>query len=81
MVSVPMVYKDKRLLYDPDAIIKAITDKTKIIVIANPNNPTGNFMDAKDFVRIAETASVHCRRGICRIRRPWDVPGGLDQEI
>jgi histidinol-phosphate aminotransferase len=24
-------------------------------VIANPNNPTGNFMDAKDFVRIAET--------------------------
>lgn len=55
MVSVPMVYKDKRLLYDPDAIIKAITEKTKIIVIANPNNPTGNFMGAKDFVRIAET--------------------------
>jgi len=55
MISVPMVYKDKRLLYDPDAIIKAITDNTKIIVIANPNNPTGNFMDAKDFVRIAET--------------------------
>jgi histidinol-phosphate aminotransferase len=55
MVSVPMVYKDKRLLYDADSIIKAITPRTKIIVIANPNNPTGNFMDAKDFVRIAET--------------------------
>jgi len=54
MVSVPMLYKDKRLLYDVDGVIKAITDKTKIIVIANPNNPTGNFMDAKDFVRIAE---------------------------
>ncbi len=55
MVSVPMVYRDKFVHFDPDAILKAITDKTKIIVIANPNNPTGNFMDAKDFVRIAET--------------------------
>jgi histidinol-phosphate aminotransferase len=55
MVSVPMIYKDKKILYDADGILKAITDKTKIIVVANPNNPTGNFMDAKDFVRIAET--------------------------
>jgi histidinol-phosphate aminotransferase len=55
LVSVPMVYKDKKLLYDVDSILKAVTDKTKIIVVANPNNPTGNFMDAADFVRIAET--------------------------
>lgn len=55
MVSVPMVYKNKQMLFDPDAILKAITDRTKIIVIANPNNPTGNYMDAKDFVRLAET--------------------------
>jgi histidinol-phosphate aminotransferase len=55
MVSVPMVYKDKLLCYDPDAILAAITDKTKIIVVANPNNPTGNFMDPEHFVRIAET--------------------------
>ena len=55
LVSVPMIYKDKRLLFDPDGILKAITPKTKIIAIANPNNPSGNFMDTKDFVRIAET--------------------------
>lgn len=55
MVSVPMIYKDKLLHYDADGIINAITAKTKIIVVANPNNPTGNFMDAKDFVKIAET--------------------------
>jgi histidinol-phosphate aminotransferase len=55
MVSVPMTYKDRRLLYDTDAILKAVTERTKIIVIANPNNPTGNFMDAAAFVRIAET--------------------------
>ncbi len=55
MVSVPMIYKDKYLHFDPDGVIKAVTGKTKIIAIANPNNPTGNFMDTKDFVRIAET--------------------------
>lgn len=55
MVSTPMVYKDKAMHFDPNAILKAITDKTKIIVVANPNNPTGNFMDAKHFITIAET--------------------------
>jgi histidinol-phosphate aminotransferase len=55
LVSVPMVYKDKKLLYDADSLLKAVTPNTKIIVVANPNNPTGNFMDAADFVRIAET--------------------------
>jgi histidinol-phosphate aminotransferase len=55
MVSVPMIHRDNRLLYDPDAILAAITPKTKAIVIANPNNPTGNFMDDADFVRIAQT--------------------------
>jgi len=54
LVSVPMVYKDRLLHFDPDAVIGAITDNTKIVVIANPNNPTGNFMDPTDFVRIAE---------------------------
>ncbi|MEE8120613.1 MAG: histidinol-phosphate transaminase [Anaerolineales bacterium] len=55
LVSVPMVYEDKQIKYDVDAILAAITDKTKIIVVANPNNPTGNFMTAEDFVKIAET--------------------------
>jgi histidinol-phosphate aminotransferase len=57
LVSVPMDYdlKKKEFLFNADAVIKAITPKTKIIIIANPNNPTGNFMLAKDFVKIAET--------------------------
>src|SRR3989339_1967646 len=53
IVSVPMEYRDKKMVYAPEGILKAVTSKTKIIVIANPNNPTGNFMDEKDFVRIA----------------------------
>jgi histidinol-phosphate aminotransferase len=55
LVSVPMLYEGGKLLFDPDAVIAAISPKTKIVVIANPNNPTGNFMASEDFVRIAET--------------------------
>jgi histidinol-phosphate aminotransferase len=55
LVSVPMIYRDRQLLFDADGILRAITPKTKAITIAHPNNPTGNFMDDADFVRIAET--------------------------
>jgi len=55
LVSVPMHYEDHKLHFDADAVLAAVTDNTKIIVIANPNNPTGNFMDAEEFIRIAET--------------------------
>jgi histidinol-phosphate aminotransferase len=56
MVSVPMIYKDrKELAFDVEGILNAITDRTKIIVIAHPNNPTGNFMANVDLVRIAQT--------------------------
>jgi histidinol-phosphate aminotransferase len=55
LVSVPMVYKDKQMLFDPGSILEAITENTKIIVIANPNNPTGNFMAPEHFTTIAET--------------------------
>jgi len=55
LISVPMIYNESGFHFDPDSIIKAITPKTRIIVIANPNNPTGNFMDNGGFVKVAET--------------------------
>ncbi|MBC8503879.1 MAG: histidinol-phosphate aminotransferase family protein [Chloroflexi bacterium] len=55
LVSVPMIYEHAALKFDVDAVLAAITDKTKIIVVANPNNPSGNFMPKEDFIKIAET--------------------------
>jgi len=54
MVSVPMIYEDHKLKFDPDGLMKAVTDKTKIIVIPNPNNPSGNFMDPEHFEPFAK---------------------------
>ncbi len=54
MVDVPMIYKDNLLHFDPDGLMKAVNEKTKIIVIPNPNNPSGNFMDPKHFEPFAK---------------------------
>ncbi len=35
--------------YDLDAIAKAINDDTRVIILANPNNPTGTMFDATAF--------------------------------
>ena len=43
-VTVPM--RDYR--YDLAALANAITEKTRIIFIANPNNPTGTYVTAKE---------------------------------
>ena len=40
--------KEKNLKTDISEIIKLISDKTKIIFIANPNNPTGSYLNSKE---------------------------------
>ncbi|KKB78311.1 histidinol-phosphate aminotransferase [Devosia soli] len=37
---------------DVDAILAAITERTKIIWLANPNNPTGTYLSDKDVRRL-----------------------------
>lgn len=40
--------------WDIAAMIEAVTDKTKLIIICTPNNPTGNQIDESDLRRILE---------------------------
>jgi histidinol-phosphate aminotransferase len=37
--------------HDLDAMVEAVTDRTEIIFIANPNNPTGTFLKAEAIER------------------------------
>ena len=41
-----MVPLDDSLTYNLDAMLSAITPKTKMLVVCNPNNPTGTFVDS-----------------------------------
>jgi len=57
MVDVPLI-RDGNFHLDADGILAAITPKTKLIVICNPNNPTGNLFDPLAVERIAHDAEV-----------------------
>lgn len=57
-----MVALDSEMKYDLEAMYKAITPKTKMVVICNPNNPTGTFVDSaklEEFIKkVPETVLV-----------------------
>jgi histidinol-phosphate aminotransferase len=40
--------------FDVDAIAEAVTDRTKMIYIANPNNPTGTYITKKEFEKLVK---------------------------
>jgi aspartate/methionine/tyrosine aminotransferase len=44
---------------DLDALDALVTPRTKLIIICNPNNPTGARIDAEDLDRIAAAAARH----------------------
>lgn len=44
--------KENNLKADIDAILAAITPKTKIIFIANPNNPTGSYLNKDEINKL-----------------------------
>ncbi len=41
----PVVVPEKNLTADIDAILGAVTARTKLVFLANPNNPTGTYLD------------------------------------
>jgi histidinol-phosphate aminotransferase len=45
---------EQDLKTDINAIINSITEKTKIIFIANPNNPTGSYLTKDEIYRLIE---------------------------
>lgn len=47
---------EKNLKADVEAIISAITSKTKIIFIANPNNPTGSYLSKNEIQKLIDGA-------------------------
>ena len=52
--AVPVFVDMKDFAYDLEAMAAKITDRTKLIFIANPNNPTGSFITRKEFEEFLE---------------------------
>jgi histidinol-phosphate aminotransferase len=58
VVSIPV--REGDLQYDVNAMLNAINERTKLILIINPNNPTGVFIDDADLERFCETGIPLC---------------------
>jgi histidinol-phosphate aminotransferase len=52
--GVPVLAPEKNLTADVDALLAAVTDKTKILFLANPNNPTGSYLPKNEIRRLRE---------------------------
>ena len=57
--ATPVVAPEKDLKTDVDAILDRVTDKTKMVFIANPNNPTGTYLPFEDVKRLHENLPSH----------------------
>jgi aspartate/methionine/tyrosine aminotransferase len=58
--SVPYdLTEDKDLKFSADKILSLITDKTRLLILINPNNPTGSFVERTEIDKLAEGLKKH----------------------
>ena len=50
--ATPVKVAEKNLTADADALIARAGGKTRILFLANPNNPTGTYLDADELARL-----------------------------
>lgn len=50
--ATPVVAREVNLTTDVDEILKVVSPRTKIVFIANPNNPTGTFLTSEEVNRL-----------------------------
>ncbi len=57
--AVPVAVKETDETADVDAILAAVTEKTKIVFLANPNNPTGTYIPFEEVRRLHAALPKH----------------------
>jgi histidinol-phosphate aminotransferase len=50
--ATPVAAPERALTSDVDALLDRVTDRTRIVFIANPNNPTGTYLNAEELSRL-----------------------------
>jgi len=57
--ATPVVAPEKNYTADVDAILSCVTERTKIVFLANPNNPTGTFIPYDEVKRLYRGLPPH----------------------
>jgi len=51
--------EDKDLKFNAEKILSLITDKTRLLILINPSNPTGSFVEKPEIDKLAEGLKKH----------------------
>ncbi len=58
--AVPVSVREKNRVTDVDALLAGVTERTKLVFIANPNNPTGTMIPEAEVARLADGLPEGC---------------------
>lgn len=80
--AVPVVAPEKNLTTDVDAILARVSDRTKMVFVANPNNPTGTYLPFEEIRRLHEGLPAHVLlvldAAYCEYVRKNDYESGME---
>ncbi|HYM32085.1 MAG TPA: histidinol-phosphate transaminase [Candidatus Cybelea sp.] len=57
--ATPVAAPETELTADVDALLKKVTPRTKVVFLANPNNPTGSYLPASEVKRLRDGLPAH----------------------
>lgn len=58
--ATPVVAPDRDWTCDVDAVLAAVTERTRVVFLANPNNPTGTIIPASEVRRLHAGLPADC---------------------
>ena len=80
--AIPVIAPDKDYATDVDAILACVTDKTRVVFVANPNNPTGTYAPKAEIARLHAALPAHVLlvldHAYAEYLTPEDDDGGLE---
>jgi histidinol-phosphate aminotransferase len=80
--ATPIVAPDKDYATDVDAILACVTDRTRVVFVANPNNPTGTYSSQAEIARLHAGLPKHVLlildQAYTEYLDPEDDDGGLE---
>lgn len=83
--ATPVVVPSDNYGHDLAAMAAAVTERTRIIFVANPNNPTGTWLEAGDLDRflseVPEHVLVVLDEAYCEYVESERYPNGLDRLV
>ncbi len=80
--ATPVIAPDRDFGTDVDAILAAVTTRTQLIYVANPNNPTGTYTMRAEIARLHAALPTHVMlvldQAYAEYLEPHEDDGGLD---